>query len=183
MPARWLLAIGLTLMAVGDFLAAALDTDDRTLTSLVLPLGLVGVGFAFTVSSITATAVNTVEPALEGMASATTNQLRDFGFTLGPAVIGAIALSEAASRFQTRLGTSSLDPGIKAAARHVLEEGGPLAVNSVPPASPPGHAGPLAFEALGHGYSIGYLVCGLAALAGCLLVIGVLRPSDAKTVQ
>ncbi|NUR58289.1 MAG: MFS transporter [Catenulispora sp.] len=183
MPARWLLAIGLTLMAAGDFVAATLDTGDLALTSLVLPLGLVGVGFAFTVSSITATAVNTVEPALEGMASATTNQLRDFGFTLGPAVIGAIALSTAASRFQSRLDTSSLDPGLKAAAQHVMEEGGPLAVNSVPPDSPPGHAGPLAFEALGHGYSIGYLVCGLAALASCLLVVGVLRRSDAKTVQ
>lgn len=183
MQARWLLAVGLALMAAGDFLAAALATGDRALTSLVLPLGLVGVGFAFTVSSITATAVNTVEPALEGMASATTNQLRDFGFTLGPAVIGAIALSEAASRFQAKLGGSNLDPGIKAAAQHVMAEGGPLAVNSVPPDSPPGHAGPLAFEALGHGYSIGYLVCGLAALASCLLVIAALRRVDAETRQ
>jgi MFS family permease len=183
MPGRWLLAIGLMLMAAGDFQAATLATGDRALTALVLPLGLVGVGFAFTVSSITATAVNTVEPALEGMASATTNQLRDFGFTLGPAVIGAIALSEAASRFQAKLGGSNLDPGIKAAAQHVMAEGGPLAVNSVPPDSPPGHAGPLAFEALGHGYSIGYLVCGVAALASCLLVVGALRRGDAKTLQ
>ena len=183
MQARWLLAIGLALMAAGDFQAATLATGDRALTSLVLPLGLVGVGFAFTVSSITATAVNTVEPALEGMASATTNQLRDFGFTLGPAVIGAIALSEAASRFQAKLGASNLDPAFKGAARHVMAEGGPLAVNSVPPDSPPGHAGPLAFEALGHGYSIGYVVCGFAALASCLLVIGALRRVDARTLQ
>jgi MFS family permease len=181
--ARWLLAAGLTLMAAGDFLAATLAVGDRALTSLVLPLGLVGVGFAFTVSSITATAVNTVEPALEGMASATTNQLRDFGFTLGPAVIGAIALSEAASRFQNRLGSSTLEPAMKAAAQHVMAEGGPLAVNSVPPNSPPGHAGPLAFEALGHGYSTGYLVCGIAALASCLLVVGALRRGDARTLR
>jgi hypothetical protein len=170
-------------MAAGDFLAAALDTHDTALTSLVLPLGLVGVGFALTVSSITATAVNTVEPALEGMASAATNQLRDFGFTLGPAVIGAIALSNAAARFNHALGRSSLDPEIKGAAAHVMAEGGPLAVNSVPPASPPGHAGPLAFDALGHGYSLGYLVCGIAALASCLLVIGALRSGDARTAQ
>jgi hypothetical protein len=183
MPARWLLAMGLALMAAGDFQAATLAAGDRVLTSLVLPLGLVGVGFAFTVSSITATAVNTVPPALEGMASATTNQLRDFGFTLGPAVIGAIALSQAASRFQTRLAASGLDPAVKAAARHVMAEGGPLAVNSVPPDSPPGHAGPVAFEALGHGYSTGYLVCALAALAGCLLVVAALRPADSRTLR
>jgi hypothetical protein len=35
--------------------------------------------------------------ALAGMASGTTNMLRDFGFTLGPAVIGAVALSQAAA--------------------------------------------------------------------------------------
>jgi hypothetical protein len=54
---------------------------------------------------------------LAGMASATTSLLGDFGFTLGPAVIGA----------------------------------------------------------LGHGYAIGYVVCGGAALACCLLALIALR--------
>lgn len=179
-PARRLLAIGLILIAGGDFWAAALPVDDRALTSLVLPLGLVGVGFALTVSSITATAVNTVPATLEGMASATTNQLRDFGFTLGPAVIGAIALSSAASRFHTALAHSSLPGAAKAAAGEVAAAGGPLAVNSVPPTSPPGQAGPLALDALGHGYSIGYLVCGSAALAACLLAALALRGGEIR---
>ncbi|WP_369362663.1 MFS transporter [Streptomyces sp. CG4] len=179
-PARRLLAIGLILIAAGDFWAAALPVDDRALTSLVLPLGLVGVGFALTVSSITATAVNTVPAALEGMASATTNQLRDFGFTLGPAIIGAIALSSAASRFNTALAHSALPAGAKAAAGEVAAAAGPLAVNSVPPTSPPGQAAPLALDALGHGYSIGFLVCGSAALAACLLVILALRGGELR---
>ncbi|MDX6363889.1 MAG: hypothetical protein QOC85_2899, partial [Streptomyces sp.] len=183
LPARRLLALGLILIAAGDFLAATLSVDDRALTSLVLPLGLVGVGFAFTVSSITATAVNTVPTSLEGMASATTNQLRDFGFTLGPAVIGAIALSQAAARFDTALTHSALPAASKSAAHAVASAGGPLAVNSVPAASPPGAAVPLAEQALGHGYSLGYLVCGCAALAACLLVALVLRGHDAQPEQ
>ncbi|NUP47614.1 MAG: MFS transporter, partial [Catenulispora sp.] len=100
---RWILTLGLALMAAGDFTAAALPVDDKTLTALVLPLALVGIGFAFTVSSITATAVNTVPVRLAGMASASINLLRDFGFTLGPAVIGAIALSRAGSLFSHSL--------------------------------------------------------------------------------
>lgn len=124
--ARVLLTAGLVLMAAGDFLAAGLDVDDRALPSLILPLGLVGCGFALTVSSITATAVNTVPVPLAGMASAATNLLRDFGFTLGPAVIGAVALSQAASRVNGALAdASSLDAQSRAAAHEVLAEGGP----------------------------------------------------------
>jgi len=174
--ARVLLTTGLLLIGAGDFLAATLSVDDRALTSLILPLGLVGVGFAFTVSSITATAVNTVPVHLAGMASASTNLLRDFGFTLGPAVIGAVALSQAASQVTASLGTaSSMGAESKAAAHEVLKEGGPLALNSVPPNSPPGAARSFALDALGHGYSIGFVVCGGAALFAALLVLLALR--------
>ncbi|MEU9476067.1 MFS transporter [Streptomyces sp. NPDC048191] len=181
LPARALLSAGLTLIAAGDFLAAGLDVGDSDLTSLVLPLGLVGVGFAFTVSSITATAVNTVPVPLAGMASAATNLLRDFGFTLGPAVIGAVALSQAATRVTSSLaGASSLDAGSKAAAHAVLKEGGPLALNSVPAASPPGAARAYALEALGHGYAIGFVVCGSAALFSAVLAVTALRGRTAE---
>ncbi|MET8213043.1 MFS transporter [Streptomyces sp. NPDC005373] len=176
---RLLLAGGLTLIAAGDFVAAALPVGDRALPSLILPLGLVGVGFAFTVSSITTTAVTTAPPHLAGMASAATNLLRDFGFTLGPAVIGAVALSQAASRLDTSLATSHLAPGAEHAAHEVLAEGGPLALNSVPPNSTPGAATPYALDALGHGYALGYAVCGVAAAVAALLVL-VMLPSAAK---
>ncbi|MEV7689692.1 MFS transporter [Streptomyces bungoensis] len=179
LPARALLTDGLALIAAGDFLAAGLDAADRDLTSLILPLGLVGVGFAFTVSSITATAVNTVPLPLAGMASAATNLLRDFGFTLGPAVIGAVALSQAASRVTSALTTSPLNAQSRAAAHEVLKEGGPLALNSVPAASPPGAARAYAFDALGHGYAIGFVVCGSAALFSALLVVTALRGREA----
>ncbi|MEV8569366.1 MFS transporter [Streptomyces sp. NPDC051322] len=172
---RWILTGGLALMAGGDFLAATLPVDDRALTSLVLPLGLVGIGFALTVSSITATAVNTVPIHYAGMASASTSLLRDFGFTLGPAVIGAIALSRASSLFTSGLHGSALSPQVKAAATEVAAQGGPLAVNSVPSSTPPGGAAPLALQALGHGYSLGFAICGAAALVSCLLALIALR--------
>lgn len=177
--ARWILGAGLALMAAGDFIAATLPVSDRALTSLIVPIGLVGIGFALTVSAITATAVNTVPVHYAGMASASTSLLRDFGFTLGPAVIGAIALSRAASRFTSDLGSAHLSAQVKAAATGVAHAGGPLAVNSVPPASPPGGAAPLALDALGSGYSLGYAVCGIAALASCVLTLLALRSRGA----
>jgi hypothetical protein len=176
---RWVLGAGLALMAGGDFMAATLSVNDRALTSLIVPISLVGIGFALTVSSITSTAVNTVEVHYAGMASASTSLLRDFGFTLGPAVIGAIALSHAANEFTQKLGSSNLSAQVKAAAGQVAAEGGPLASNSVPPSSPPGGAVPIALEALGNGYAIGYVVCGIAALACCLLSVVALRGKGA----
>jgi hypothetical protein len=133
------------------------------------------VGFALTVSSITVTAVNTVPLHYTGMASAATSLLRDFGFTLGPAIVGAVALGGAASEFNTKLAASSLAPQVKAAAQQVAQQGGPLAINSVPPDSPPRAAASLAFNALGHGYAVGYIVCGVAALVSCVLTVLWLR--------
>ncbi|GAA3721398.1 MFS transporter [Streptomyces tremellae] len=172
---RWVLSGGLALMAAGDFLAATVPIGDTALTSLIVPLGLVGVGFSLAVSSITATAVNTVPVHLAGMASATTSLLRDVGFTLGPAVIGAVALGRAGSAFSAALAGSPLPGQVKAAAGGVAAEGGPLAVNSVSPASTPGRAAHLAVEALGHGYAIGFAVCGAAALFSCVLTVLALR--------
>jgi MFS family permease len=170
------LTAGLTLMAAGDFWSATIPITDRAFTSLIVPLGLVGIGFAITVSSITVTAVSTVSVHLAGMASATTNLLRDLGFTLGPAIVGAIALSRAASGFGSALHGSALPAATKGAADAVLHEGGPLGVNSASTASPqlkPVHD--MALHALGHGYSTGFAVCGAAALVCAVLSLAVLR--------
>ncbi|GAA2619272.1 MFS transporter [Streptomyces tubercidicus] len=172
---RWLLSGGLLLIATGDFWMATVDIRDTSLGVLFAPLGLVGIGYAFSVASLTAVTVNTVPLRYAGMASASTSLLRDFGFTLGPALIGAVALGHAASAFRSGLTASSLDPAVKTAAAEVAHTGGPLAANSVPPHSAPGQAIPLAREALGQGYSLGYAVCGAAALASCLLAVSAMR--------
>jgi MFS family permease len=81
---RWLLGGGFLLIAIGDFWASSLSVDNMSIAPMIAPLALVGIGFAFAVSSITAVAVNAVRIHLAGMASATTSLLRDFGFTHGP---------------------------------------------------------------------------------------------------
>jgi predicted MFS family arabinose efflux permease len=172
---RWLLSSGFLLMAAGDLLVSRLPITETALPALILPFVLIGIGFTFAVSSITATAVNTVSVSNAGMASATTSQLRDFGFTLGPAVIGAVALSRAAAGFNSALTSSSLPAALKGAVGHIASAGGPLAVNSLSPYSPPGKAVPLAQQALGHGFSIGFVVCACAALVSCLLAAVLLR--------
>jgi MFS family permease len=184
---RWTMGAGLALMAAGDLWTAAVPVSSQVGLGLVIaPYALIGIGFALAVSALTAVLVDTVPDHLEGMASAAANMLRDFGFTLGPAVVGAITLSNAAAAIQAKVsGSPALSralatfnaspahaPAAKAAA---LKEAvgavksGPLGANSVP--DPPNPLKNVAFDALGHANAIGYVVCGAAGAVAALLVV------------
>ena len=176
---RWILGGGFLLMAVGQLLASDLAITQTSLPSLILPMGLVGVGFSFAVSSVTATVVNTVPSRLAGMAAATTSMVRDFGFAMGPALIGAIALSKAATKFHAALANDSSLSSIKAAA----EGAGPIVTNSVPPSVPFSKAAPLAVKALDHGYSLGFLICGIAALVCCAVTVALLGGKEEQEAE
>ncbi|WP_318215106.1 MFS transporter [Streptomyces sp. SCL15-6] len=169
----WLLTSGFALTAVGCLLCARLDVTDPRLGALVVPALLIGIGFALTVSSVTAVALNSVPPSLAGMASATTNMLRDLGFALGPVVVGAVALSNAGSAFVANLSDAGLPTAQTAAAHEIAAAGGPLAVNSLPLGATGSAAHGLALDALGSGFGTAFLVCGAAAaVASALTAFG-----------
>lgn len=174
-PAIWLLTTGFALMAVGCLLATGLDVTSTSLGAFTVPMLLIGIGFALTVSSVTAVALNSVPRHLAGMASATTNMLRDLGFALGPVVVGAVALSHAGSKLASSLATSHLPAGQLAAARQIAAAGGPIAVNSLPAGTPGSAAHGLALDALGSGYGTAFLICGIAAaVAAALTAFGMI---------
>ncbi|KUO15825.1 MFS transporter [Streptomyces dysideae] len=126
--------------------------------------------------------------------------LRDFGFTLGPAVVGAIALSRAAHEISDKVASDpalghALDTFNASAAtapegqREAVEgaigavNSGPLGANAVPEtiALPDGSTAPFnplkdtAFEALGNAYSLGYLIVGLCAIAAAVVTVVLIR--------
>jgi hypothetical protein len=182
---RWTMGAGLALMAAGDFWTAAVPVSSQVgLGPVIAPYVLIGIGFAFAVSALTAVLVDTVPIRLEGMASAAANMLRDFGFTLGPAVIGAVTLSRAAAEVHTKVTSSptlshALAAFEAAAVKHPALKplvgavnSGPLGANSIP--DPPNPIKHVAFEALGHANSEGYLICGIAGLVAALLCFAAL---------
>ncbi|MFE4214261.1 MFS transporter [Streptomyces sp. NPDC056844] len=167
--ATWLLTTGFALMAIGCLLFTRLDVTDPGLGPFVAPALLIGIGFALTISSVTAVALNSVPPNLAGMASATTNMLRDLGFALGPVVVGAVALSNAGSAFADHLSGTDLPAAQVAAAGDIAAVGGPIAVNGLPAGAPGSAAHALALDALGSGFSTAFLVCGVAAAVAAVL--------------
>lgn len=180
--ARWLLSVGFALMAVGAWLASRLDVTNPSLVPMVAPALLIGVGFALSISSFTAVAINTVPLHLAGMASATTNLLRDLGFALGPIIVGAVALSTAGNKLGAALATANLPPEQAGPANGVFQVGGPLAVNGLPPNAPGAAAHPLAEAALGSGFQSAFVACAVAALVAAVLTLVGLsgRPRESR---
>jgi MFS family permease len=191
---RWMLVIGFALISAGDFWMSTTTAQDLSLGPVIAPLALVGIGFAFSISAVTAVAVNSVRVGLAGMASGATSLLRDFGFTLGPAIVGAVALGRAATTINDKVAsTPTLQKALStfyaspahvppaqresAAAAVAAVKSGPLGQNAVP-ATVPGPGGKpvpfnplhdIAFHALDHAYQTGYVVCGGAAALSFLL--------------
>jgi Major Facilitator Superfamily len=73
---RWALGGGFLLIGAGDLWLSAVPVSGMSLAPVIAPLVLVGAGFAFALSGVTAVAANTVPSHLAGMASGTTSQLR-----------------------------------------------------------------------------------------------------------
>jgi len=205
---QWVLTAGFLFIAAAAFWASRFDAHsfldahgaphDADFVKFVAPMVLNGVGFALTVGSITAVAINSVPLRLAGMASATTNLLRDFGFALGPVLGGAIYNSIANRRLDdgldAALGKAShdgftvlgkpLDPhvptdAVVGALHGLADGGGSVAVNSVPVLTDPNTGKPfvdvpyalhdLAFTSLSHAFNTTFLVASICALASAAL--------------
>ena len=190
----WVLAFGMLLIGLGDLALAAIPATNLSIAAIAVPLLVIGAGFKTAVTAITVVAVNSVPTSKAGMASGATSMLRDFGLTLGPAIVGAIALTNAANTISAKVAASptvqkALDifyaspAHVPAEHRAAVEaavgavKSGPLGQNGVP-SMIPGPEGKMipfnplhdiAFHALSHSYAIGYLVCGLAALVAALI--------------
>jgi len=160
---RGMLVAGLLSIAAGWVWLAELPVARSTTLAMLPALLLAGFGFGLLVSAITAAAVNAVPIELAGMASATTTVVRDVGQTLGPAVIGTIALSQTASLLGPKLSTLPLPDAAQHVVGAVFEAGGPLALATAPLGPASAVVGPAARAALEQGYAIAFLVSAAAA--------------------
>jgi MFS family permease len=186
---RWVLTVGFVFIAAAaywsstfdahDFVTAQGAPHDPAWAKFIVPMILNGIGFALTVGSITAVAINAVPMRLAGMASATTNLLRDFGFALGPVLGGAIYNSIANHTLTSTIGAAVAKSGLTdpAAIGTVLginKQAGAIALNSMPVIPGPAGQPPLgqmpaaihdaAFTALSHSFDRTFLVAATCAL-------------------
>jgi MFS family permease len=204
--ARWVLFSGLVLIGSGGLWFATVPASNRALAAIVGPLILAGVGSALAISAVSAVAVNTLPNHLAGMASGVTSTFRDLGFALAPAIVGAVALGQAAKEIARNVagnpGLSDAYAAFQAAAAQAPPEqrgqleaavhavaSGPLGANSVPGSIslPNGQVVPfnpikdVAFDALSHSYSTAYVLGGMAALVAAALTVMIGRGGVHRT--
>ncbi len=213
---RWVLTAGFAFMAVSGFWLStfALGTPETfggtPWTAFIPPLLLLGIGFALTVGSVTAVAINTVPARQIGMASATTNLLRDLGFALGPVIGSAIAFGIGATVFAGPLagilGAAGLPADAVAGLAHVPPLGflsgwdgvvaqfsGQAAAGGAPAQAVDGmvkalaaakpHIQGVAGTSLGQGFQTVYLSAGIAATLSAVLTLFISARSSAPTAD
>jgi hypothetical protein len=152
---RWMLGGGFVLIAAGDFWAATVPISRLSITPMIAPLALVGIGFAFAVSSVTAVAANTVRIQLAGMASAALSRAAS---TVQAKIAGSPTLQHTLNRFYGSVASAPAAQRQKLGAAVAAVKSGPLGANAVPATAklPNGHTTPLnplkgvAFHALGN---------------------------------
>ncbi|GAA0315388.1 MFS transporter [Streptomyces turgidiscabies] len=180
-----MLVTGFVSLAAAQLWLRAVPVHETGLLPLLGPLVLNGVGFGLLAAAITAAAVNVVPPGLTGMAGATTSLVRDLGQTLGPAVVGAVALGMAAGQLTGSLADAGLTPKEHGIADAVLDAGGPLALHTADLGPLSAKLAPLTSDALAHGYNAGLLLtaaaCAVAAVIAAVFVG--LRPESTRPVE
>lgn len=189
---RWTLSAGYLLLAAAGFWLSTLNMQATSWTRFFAPMAVVGIGFALTVGSLTAVAIHAVPVRLAGMASATTNMLRDLGFALGIVIVGAVTVSAANTKLLDGLGgaLAGVHPPYSQIASGISHQAGALAINSMPVIPGPPHVAPvpmpaalheLAYASLGSAYALGFRLCAICALvASGLILVGLVgvRPAS-----
>lgn len=190
---RWTLSAGYLLLAASGFWMSTFNMHSTSWTRFFAPMVVVGIGFALSVGSLTAVAIHAVPVRLAGMASATTNMLRDLGFALGIVIVGAVTVSAANSKLLSGLGAAlgGVHPPYSNIAAGISHQAGALAINSMPVIPGPPHMAPLpmpaalhelAYTALGNAYALGFRVCAICALtASALILVGLVGVRSAST--
>jgi MFS family permease len=87
---RRIVAIGVTLQAIGIGWLAAVVTAGVSYAALVPPFLIAGAGLGFFFAPITQLTLRYAPGPLEGIASGTSNALRQVGTVLGVAVLGSV---------------------------------------------------------------------------------------------
>jgi EmrB/QacA subfamily drug resistance transporter len=143
-------------------------------------LAVVGVGGGLVMSPLTTAVMSTVPVARAGMASATTNTMRQVGGVFGIAVLGSILSTVFASTLATSFRTLNLPPAIADTVAEMAQRGGSSA--EIP--AIPGVDVDAVIRAIGDSYTAGWhraiLVAGPIILAGAIVAAATIRDTSPK---
>lgn len=177
---RLLITTGLLMVTAA--LLTLLDADASTsFGSLSWRLVLLGLGMGFVTTPMTAVAVASVPHPLAGMAAAGNNAFRQVGGALGPAVLGALLTSRAASALPGRLSDAGVDGPLADRLTEAVRDDGLGAVASVPLGARTGQVWGAVGDAFLDGMRLCLTVSAALTFLAAVLAFVLLRPRANRT--
>jgi len=163
LAARHQFALGLALIALGDWLLAAAIGAGRG-DALALPLFAAGLGAGLINAQITSAAVSVVPVARAGMASGISATMRQVGYGLGIAALGAILGSVARARLAHAIAAAPGFGAVDAAAAFSAFAGG----RAAPPGPGAARLSSLLLDSFAHGMQTMLATAGAVTLCGAV---------------
>ncbi|WP_371583864.1 MFS transporter [Streptomyces sp. NBC_01314] len=157
------------LLAVIALLSLTPIGANTSFGSLAWRLALLGLGMAFVITPMTATAVSSVPFHQAGMAAAANSAFRQLGAALGPAVLGALLSSRAVDALPGHLTAAGLDRATVQRVTEAADAGGLSAVGGLRM----GVDTPRVLGALSQAFVDGLQLCLVVAAALTLLAAAV----------
>jgi EmrB/QacA subfamily drug resistance transporter len=177
-PARWLISVGLVLVGGAMLLLTTVDADASFL-AVAWRLAILGAGMGAVLTPMTATAVASVPHHLAGMAAAGNNALRQVGGALGPAVLGALLSTRAASTFGGHLTAAGVPEPVQEPLRAAADGGGLASVAQLDLGVHTDAVLGALGESMLDGMRLSLVVAAVLALLAAVLCVVLLRPRPA----
>ncbi len=171
---RLLLSVGLLPMVAGQVWLSRIPADAGS-WAYVPAMLLLGVGFTFLVSSITAAAVGAVPLHHSGMAAAGNSLIREYSGAMAAGVFGSIGLSVAATVLGNSLSSLGLPEPLQQVVDGIVGEGGPLALAAAPLPDALAAASAAGRDAIVQGYDVALLACAGAVFVAAVIGFTMLR--------
>jgi EmrB/QacA subfamily drug resistance transporter len=178
---RWLIAVGLLIVAASLFSFSRIAVDS-TYLDLLPGFVLLGIGIAMTMSPMTSAAMNAVPVQKAGIASGVLSMFRMVGGSLGVAVTGAIFQGLVSSKLDSLLSGDGVTAGQREAISEQLGGGSLEKVPGIDPAQAKQVAA-AGNEAFVYALSHAMTVSGFVALVGAVIGATAIRAKTRSTTS
>lgn len=176
-----IVTLGLLVMALGFLIASMTKVDTPYLGIVLASMVLIAAGLGLATSPATESIMGALPPEQAGAGAAVNDTTREFGGTLGVAVVGSVFLSVYGSRIGDAYRGLGLPPQFESIVRESM--GGGLAVASQIPGDPGSQLAEMVKQAFIDGLSRGSIVAAAVVFAGALLALRFLPSRAREAVQ
>ena len=161
-----IVTIGLLVMAAGFIMAATTKADSAYFGIVIISMVTIAAGLGLATSPATESIMGALPPEQAGAGAAVNDTTREFGGTLGVAIVGSVFLSVYGAKVIDGYRSLGLPPQFESVVRESM--GGGLAVASRLPEGPAGQLAVIVKDAFIDGLSRGSIVAAVVVFVGAI---------------